>query len=82
MVSDITIGQYFPGSSIIHRLDARAKIIYVLALIVSFFVCKNFLSLILATAFVFIIVAISKTPFGTKLKSIKPHTIIIVITAI
>ena len=41
MISDITIGQYFPGNSVIHKMDARMKIILVLCLIVSIFICKN-----------------------------------------
>lgn len=82
MIKDITIGQYFPGNSFIHKMDARMKIILVVLLIVSIFVCKNIFSLatiILATV---ILVAISRISPKTILKSIKPLAIIIIITAI
>lgn len=82
MVSDITIGQYFPGDSVIHKMDARAKAILVMVIIVSFFLCKNFLSLLLAAVTVLGVVAISKTPFKTVFKSLKPLRIIIIITAV
>ena len=82
MIKDITIGQYFPGNSFIHKMDARMKIILIVILIVSIFVCKNIISLatiILATV---ILVAISKIAPKTILKSIKPLAIIIIITAV
>ena len=76
MISDITIGQYFPGNSLLHKMDARMKIILVLCLIVSLFTCKNVVSLAV------IIVAISKIPPKTIAKSVKPLIIIILITAV
>lgn len=82
MIKDITIGQYFPGNSFIHKMDARMKIILIVILIASIFVCKNIISLatiILATV---ILVAISKIAPKTILKSIKPLAIIIIITAV
>ena len=47
MIRDITIGQYFPGNSVIHKLDPRLKIVLVFAYIVAIFLCKNFYSLAL-----------------------------------
>lgn len=82
MISDITIGQYFPGNSIVHRLDARMKIITMLMLIVSIFVCNNIISLALMVLLTVSLVLISKIPFKTILKSIKPLAIIILITAV
>lgn len=82
MIKDITIGQYFPGNSFIHKMDARMKIILIVILIASIFVCKNIISLatiILATV---ILVAISRIAPKTILKSIKPLAIIIIITAV
>ena len=49
MIKDITIGQYFPGKSFIHKLDARTKIILTLLFLVFTFVCKNFWALGLIT---------------------------------
>ena len=45
MVRDITLGQYWPGHSLIHRLDARAKILLLLSMIVFLFVADNFFNL-------------------------------------
>ena len=45
MIKDITIGQYFNGNSVFHRLDARMKIILTVIFIVSIFLCQNFWSL-------------------------------------
>lgn len=82
MIKDITIGQYFPGNSLLHRLDARMKIILTLCLIVSIFICKNIVSLAVMILAAVIIVSVSKIPPKTILKSIKPLTIIILITAV
>ncbi|MCH5321065.1 MAG: energy-coupling factor transporter transmembrane protein EcfT [Eubacterium sp.] len=82
MISDITIGQYFPGDSVIHKMDARMKIILTLLLIVSIFLCKNIISLFAVVICTIILVLISKIPIKTVLKSIKPLAIIIIITAL
>ena len=82
MISDITIGQYFPGNSLLHKMDARMKIILTMCLIVAIFICKNIVSLGAMIIATFIVVAVSKIPFKTIGKSIKPLTIIIIITAI
>lgn len=82
MISDITIGQYFPGNSLLHRLDARMKIILILLLIVSIFLCKNVFSLLLVIAACCLLVLLSKIPVKTILKSIKPLAVIIAITAV
>lgn len=82
MISDITIGQYFPGTSIVHRLDARMKIILVVMLIVTIFLCNNVFSIALMVLAAVLLVLISKIPFKTVLKSIKPLTVIILITAV
>lgn len=82
MISDITIGQYFPGNSFVHKMDSRMKIILTMLLIVSIFVCKNIVSLLLVVICTFLLVFVSKIPIKTVLKSIKPLAIIIVITAL
>lgn len=82
MISDITIGQYFPGDSFIHKMDSRMKIILTMLLIVSIFVCKNIASLLLVVICTFLLVLVSKIPVKTILKSIKPLALIILITAL
>ena len=81
MIGDITIGQYFPGNSFIHKMDARAKTVLSLAVIVSLFVCRNFYALGLVVAFIIAIVLVSRISLKTILKSIKPLAVIILITS-
>lgn len=82
MISDITIGQYFPGNSVVHKMDARMKIVLLFLLIVSIFICKNLISLLFVILCAVALVFISKIPFKTVLKSIKPLAIIILITSV
>ncbi len=82
MISDMTIGQYFPGNSFVHRMDARVKIVLTFIIIVAVFLCRNFLSLGLAFVSMILLIAVSKIPFKTILKSIKPLIVIIIITGV
>lgn len=81
MIKDITIGQFFPGDSFIHRLDPRLKIILTIVFAVLMFVAKNFLAFAVLAAFLSVIIYVSKIPVSIVLKSIKPLTFIIVFTA-
>lgn len=82
MIKDITIGQYYNGNSVLHRLDARMKIILTVAFIVSIFICKNFWSLGLMVLFTLQTVIISRVPLKMVLKSIKPIAIIVLFTSV
>ncbi|MCD7797562.1 MAG: energy-coupling factor transporter transmembrane protein EcfT [Clostridiales bacterium] len=82
MISDITIGQYFPGNSFVHKMDPRMKIIVMVMLIVSIFICKSLFALLAVTVAAFLLVFISQIPIKTVLKSIKPLAIIIIITSL
>lgn len=82
MIKDITIGQYFPGESFIHKLDARAKLIVVFFALVEIFLCKNFLSLALIVLFAIVSVAISKISFKVVFKGMKMIYFIIVLTSV
>ena len=82
MIKDITIGQYFPGESFIHKLDARAKLIVVFLSLVEIFLCKNFLSLALVVLFAIVSVAISKISFKVVFKGMKMIYFIIVLTSV
>ena len=79
-MSDITLGQYFPGNSPLHKLDPRAKIILLIAFMVTIFICKNFVNLGIVALATILLVAISKIGFKTVKKSIKPLKWIIVLT--
>ena len=82
MLKDITLGQYFPGNSLIHRLDPRTKILMVLVYIVLTFSVSNFLGYALLASFVFLCIMISKIPPKFVIKGLKPILIFIIITGL
>lgn len=82
MIKDITIGQYFPGKSVIHRMDPRMKMVLLLALIVLIFLCNNFYSLFAIVAIIIGLVLLSHIPVKTILKSLKPILFIVAFTAV
>lgn len=81
-MSNISIGQFFPGNSIIHRLDPRMKLVLTFIYIIVIFLCKNFYALGVMVLSLFVIVLVSKIPLKIIAKSIKPILIIIIFTAI
>ena len=82
MLKDITIGQFFPGNSIIHRLDSRFKIVLDIAYVVMLFMAGNYCSLISAGLFMLIIYMLSGISFKLIFKSLKPIMPIILFTCI
>lgn len=82
MVKDITIGQFFPGNSFVHKMDARAKIIACFVLIVFIFVCKNFASMGLMLLFIAIVYGLTKLSPKLMAKSLKPLLPIIILTSV
>ncbi len=80
MIRDITLGQYFPGESGIHRLDPRVKIIIALTFIVALFLVKDFIGFAIAVMALGVVIARSKVPLRFILKGLKPIFIIIVFT--
>lgn len=82
MISDITIGQYYKGDSLVHRLDPRNKIILTVLIIAMIFSCKNFLSLALVSVVIVASVLFSKVPVTMFLKSLKPIVPIVIFTAV
>jgi energy-coupling factor transport system permease protein len=82
MLKDITIGQYFPGDTPIHRMDPRTKIVDVVLYIVALFSCKGFVGYLFVLAFLCLAVRVSKIHIRTILKGVKPLVFIIVFTAI
>ncbi len=81
MIKDITLGQFFPGDSVIHKMDPRMKIILTVVFVAIIFVVKNFLGFAVAAIFLASAVLISKIPVRTVLKGIKPLLFIIIFTA-
>lgn len=82
MSNDVTFGQYYPAKSFVHNMDARAKLIFVIAYIVAIFLAKNFVALGVVTLFLIFVVILSRVPFGSVVRSVKMIMFLIVFTAI
>lgn len=80
MIRDITLGQYFPSESWVHRLDPRVKIIATIVYIAALFVVNDFVGLALSVVALGIVIAISKVPLSFMVKGLKPIFLIILFT--
>lgn len=80
MLSDITLGQYFPGNSFIHRLDPRTKILATLIYIVAIFFANTPLTYGLLAVFAAVVILVSRLPLGLVFSSLKPIWIIVILT--
>lgn len=82
MLNDVTFGQYYPAKSFVHNMDPRAKLLLVIAYIVSIFIANNFFGLILVTLALVFFILLSRVPFGRVLRSIKMILFLVIFTAI
>ena len=82
MLSNITIGQYYPAKSLLHRMDPRMKVILTAVFIVLIFLANNFASMALVLAFLGITVALSRVPLKMILRGLKAIVIIVVFTSV
>ncbi len=82
MLNDITLGQYFPGNSPVHRMDPRVKLILTIVYIAGVFMVGNLLGYVIAVAFLYLIVRVSGISFSYLLKGVKPLRLIILFTFI
>ena len=82
MLKDITLGQYFPGNSVIHRLDPRMKLILLVIYIVALFMAVNWVSYALMAAFLVIVIKISTIPLKSIIRGMKPLVMILVFTGV
>ncbi|OFI06860.1 energy-coupling factor transporter transmembrane protein EcfT [Clostridium acetireducens DSM 10703] len=82
MIKDITIGQYVPGDSFVHKLDSRVKILISLIYIIDLFLVNNFKGYIFITLFTLLSILISKIEFRYIYKGLKPVFVLILITAL
>ncbi len=80
MLADIMLGQYFPGSSIIHQLDPRTKIISTILFISSVFLAESYQAYGVVAAFIAMILALAGIPLIMILRSLKPLWFIIILT--
>ena len=82
MLRDITIGQYFPGNSVIHRLDPRFKIVITIIFIIMLFTGKSMLCLAIGAVYTLLAVVLSKIKPKMFWKSVKPLLPFLVLTAV
>ena len=82
MLKDITLGQYFPGDSVIHHLDPRTKLIMLVAYIVALFLAAGWVSYALMAAFLLMAIKISTIPPKSIVKGMKPLVLILVFTGV
>lgn len=82
MIKDITIGQYLPGDSFVHKLDPRIKIILSFIYIINLFIVNNFYGYLVIVAFTLFIIILSRLPLKYLFKGIKPILWIIIFTAV
>jgi len=82
MLKDITLGQYFPGTSVIHRLDPRTKLIMLVVYIVALFMASGWISYALMAAFLIACIKISAIPPKSIVRGMKPLVLILVFTGV
>lgn len=82
MLKDITLGQFFPGNSFIHRLDPRTKLIMVVVYIVALFVAVNWVSYGVCLAFLALCIYVSRIPLKSITRGMKPLLFIMIFTGI
>ena len=82
MLKDITLGQYFPGNSIVHRLDPRTKLIMLVVYIVALFCAVNWVSYAIVFAFLSMTIAVSQIPVKAIVRGMKPLVLILVFTGV
>ncbi|WP_024857444.1 energy-coupling factor transporter transmembrane component T family protein [Ruminococcus albus] len=82
MIKDITIGQYFPGKSVLHRMDSRVKILLTAVFIVMLFMAKSIQALSVGILFTVVTFIISRIPLKMMGKSLKPIVPIVIFTAV
>ena len=82
MLKDITLGQYFPGNSVIHRLDPRTKLIVLVVYMVTLFVASGWVSYGVLLLFLLTVIKISAIPGKSIVRGMKPLVMILVFTGV
>ncbi len=82
MLKDITLGQFFPGSSVIHRLDPRTKLVMLVVYITALFVADNWVSYLLVLAFLASVIALSTIKLSSIVRGMKPLVMILIFTGV
>ena len=82
MLKDITLGQYFPGQSVIHRLDPRTKLVMLVVYIVALFLAESWVSYGLMFLFLVLVICLSTIPLKAIVRGMKPLVVILVFTGV
>lgn len=82
MLKDITLGQYFPGQSVIHRLDPRTKLTMLVVYIVALFLAEGWVSYGLVFLFLAVVIRLSTIPLKSILRGMKPLVMILIFTGV
>ena len=82
MLKDVTLGQFFPGTSIVHRLDPRCKLLLTIVYIAALFTAENYVSYAAMLVVTGVCIALSRIPLKVILRGLKPLWIIIALTAV
>lgn len=82
MLKDVTLGQFFPGKSPVHRLDPRTKLVLLIVYIVALFLAVNWASYAVMLLFLSGSIAISKIPLKSIFKGMKPLVVILIFTGV
>ena len=81
-LKDITLGQYFPGNTFVHRLDPRVKLIFTIFFIIALFLAKHLLSYVVLIAVLVLCISVSKIKPKALFKGMKPVLFLVAITGI
>ena len=82
MLKDITLGQFFPGDSFVHRLDPRTKLLFLIVYIAALFTASNWISYGAVLVFLGFVILISKIPLKAIVRGMKPLVMILVFTGV
>ena len=82
MLKDITLGQFFPGNSVIHRMDPRTKLIFLIVYIVALFIASNWISYACVLLFLATVIVLSRIPLKSIVRGMKPLVLILVFTGV
>lgn len=80
MIRDITLGQYYPADSILHKLDPRVKLVTTIVFLIALFVADDWVGYLVATVFLVAVIKLSKVPFHFMVKGLKAIFFILLIT--
>ena len=82
MIADITLGQYYPVTSFVHKMDAQIKILITLIFMIIVFLVKGFVGFAVIALFLFVVLKASKIPFKFLIKGVKPILVFVIFTVV